>query len=65
MTLTPVMQSYLHANDGIEAGFNNMTPFVRPGEVDEVTTAVRFLASDERRFVAGETLFVDSGIMAV
>lgn len=65
MPLTPAMQSYLHANDGIEAGFNNMTPFGRPGEVDEVATAVRFLASDERRFVAGEALFVDSGIMAV
>lgn len=53
MILTPAMQSYLHANDGIEAGFNNMTPIGRSGEVDEVATA------------AGETLFVDSGIMAV
>lgn len=32
MPLTPAMQSYLHANDGIEAGFNNMTPFGRSGE---------------------------------
>ncbi len=42
-----------------------MTPFGRLGGVDEVTTALLFLASDERRFVAGEALFVDGGIMAV
>ncbi len=65
MILTPAMQSYLHANDRIEEGFNNMTPIGRPGEVDEVATALLFLPSDESRFVAGEALFVDGGIMAV
>ncbi len=42
-----------------------MASLGRLGEVDEVATALLFLASDESRFVAGEALFVDGGIMAV
>lgn len=65
MILTPAMQSYLQANDGMEEVFQNMAPFGRLGEVDEVASAVLFLASDESRFVAGDELFVDGGVMAV
>ncbi|NEG92815.1 SDR family oxidoreductase [Leclercia adecarboxylata] len=49
----------------VSRGVQNMTPFGRLGGVDEVATAVLFLASDERRFAACEALFLDGGIMAV
>ncbi|POP44350.1 oxidoreductase [Superficieibacter electus] len=65
MILTPAMQAYLQANDGMEEALINMTPFGRLGEVDEVARAVLFLASEDSEFIAGDELFVDGGIMAV
>lgn len=65
MILTPAMHAYLEANDGMEEILKNMTPFERLGQVDEVASAVLFLASDESRFIAGNELFVDGGVMAV
>lgn len=65
MILTPAMQAYLQANDGIEEVLKNMTPFGRLGEADEVARAVLFLASEDSEFIAGEELFVDGGVMAV
>jgi NAD(P)-dependent dehydrogenase (short-subunit alcohol dehydrogenase family) len=37
-------------------------PFGRPGHPDEVADAIRFLLSDEARYVVGSTLFVDGGL---
>ncbi|WP_419720609.1 SDR family oxidoreductase [Leclercia adecarboxylata] len=49
----------------VSRGVKNTASLERPEEVDEVATALLFLASDESRFVAGEALFVDGSIMAV
>ena len=49
----------------VSRGVKNTASLERLEEVDEVATALLFLASDERRFVAGEALFLDGGIMAV
>ncbi|AUY41243.1 SDR family oxidoreductase [Leclercia adecarboxylata] len=49
----------------VSRGVKNTASLGRLGGVDEVATAVLFLASDERRFAACEALFVDGGIMAV
>ena len=38
------------------------TPLGRPGTVDEVAAAIRFLTSDAARFVTGQTLVVDGGL---
>ena len=38
-----------------------MTPFGRLGGVDEVATALLFLASDESRFITAVNLPVDGG----
>jgi 3-oxoacyl-[acyl-carrier protein] reductase len=38
------------------------TPLGRLGEVDDVTAAVRFLASDEASFVTGHVFVVDGGL---
>jgi 3-oxoacyl-[acyl-carrier protein] reductase len=38
------------------------TPLGRPGKVEEVAAAVRFLTSDAAGFVTGQTLVVDGGL---
>lgn len=65
MIYTPAMHRYLHDNAGMEGAMQQMTPFARLGEPDEVATAVMFLAGEQSSFVAGEELFVDGGFMAV
>jgi NAD(P)-dependent dehydrogenase (short-subunit alcohol dehydrogenase family) len=40
---------------------NNATPLGRHGEVDDVTPAILFLASDAARYVTGVCLVVDGG----
>lgn len=37
-------------------------PFGRPGQPEEVAAAIRFLLSDQARYVVGSTLFVDGGL---
>jgi NAD(P)-dependent dehydrogenase (short-subunit alcohol dehydrogenase family) len=37
-------------------------PFGRPGHPDEVADAIRFLLSEQSRYVVGSTLFVDGGL---
>jgi 3-oxoacyl-[acyl-carrier protein] reductase len=38
------------------------TPLGRPGTVEEVAAVVRFLTSDQARFVTGQTVVVDGGL---
>lgn len=65
MILTPSMQTFLHANDGMEDWMKQAIPFGRLGEAEEVAKAVLFLASSESSFVGGEELMVDGGFVAV
>ena len=43
------------------AAIERRTPLGRLGEPDEITGVVRFLLSDESRFITGETLRADGG----
>jgi len=38
------------------------TPLLRLGTADDITPVVRFLLSEEARFITGHTLIVDGGI---
>lgn len=64
MVLTPGMQRYLEANEGVEGWMKQIIPFGRLGRTEEIAKAVLFLASDESSFVGGEELFVDGGFVA-
>jgi NAD(P)-dependent dehydrogenase (short-subunit alcohol dehydrogenase family) len=37
-------------------------PFGRPGQPEEVADVIRFLLSDQSRYIVGSTLFVDGGL---
>jgi glucose 1-dehydrogenase len=41
------------------------TPLGRTGKIDEVASAVAFLASDDSSYITGHTLFVEGGRMAL
>ena len=40
----------------------NRTPMKRLAELDDVTPVIRFLLSDEARFITGQSLVVDGGV---
>lgn len=66
-TRTPNLQQYLDASDdpaGLEKIYAGMQPLNRIAEVDEIATAVAFLASDEASFMTGHQMYVDGGVLA-
>jgi 2-keto-3-deoxy-L-fuconate dehydrogenase len=61
---TPSLQGRLHATgdyDKARREFEARQPMKRLGHVDEISSLVAFLASDEAGFVTGQTYAVDGG----
>ena len=59
---TPINDSLLHNPKELGALLNNI-PLGRMGTVDDVSSLVAFLASDEASYVTGSTYVVDGGLM--
>lgn len=61
---TPLIEDYLHDNPQKMSLAIQNTPLGRLGEPEDVADVVKFLASDEARFVTGQTIIVDGGLAA-
>ena len=56
------MNSWLHESDDAMAGVTQYVALDRLGEAAEIADAVAFFASDDSRWVTGQTLEVNGGL---
>jgi NAD(P)-dependent dehydrogenase (short-subunit alcohol dehydrogenase family) len=62
LAMTPAMEQAFASEPAMEARVRSRIPLGRLGDPsDDIGTAVRFLLSDEARYVTGQTLMVDGG----
>jgi 3-oxoacyl-[acyl-carrier protein] reductase len=53
-----------HLDDSARAFYIDQTPLLRPARLEEVSSVVRFLMSEEASYVNGAVLPVDGGLTA-
>jgi 3-oxoacyl-[acyl-carrier protein] reductase len=58
---TPMTQSTLFNVPAVIGAFHDATPLGRHGQPEEIAAAATFLASDDARWITGQTLYVDGG----
>ena len=61
---TPMLAPLLEI-EGVRAGLEGRTPLQRLAQPDDIAKVVRFLLSDEARFVTGTQVVVDGGLTAI
>ena len=61
-TDTPLFSEIAAGNPKLTEALTNATPFRRLTEPDEIAAAVAFLASDDAKFITGQTLSVSGGL---
>ncbi|SIS99427.1 2-hydroxycyclohexanecarboxyl-CoA dehydrogenase [Alicyclobacillus vulcanalis] len=62
---TPLFQEIAGQNEKLAMALERAIPFRRLAEPEEVASAVAFLASDDARFITGQTLSVSGGLTMV
>jgi NAD(P)-dependent dehydrogenase (short-subunit alcohol dehydrogenase family) len=58
------MSSAFSDNTAIREAFVSATPLGRPGVPDDIAGVVAFLASEDARYISGQTIVVDGGLSA-
>ena len=61
---TPMLQPMLDI-EGVRSSLEGKTPLLRLAQPDDIAKVVRFLLSDEARFVTGTQIVVDGGLTAI
>lgn len=60
-TKTPLLDKLLGFRPEMEATLRRLIPMDRFGEADEIAEAIAWLASDQAKFITGQTLVLDGG----
>jgi NAD(P)-dependent dehydrogenase (short-subunit alcohol dehydrogenase family) len=60
-TRTPLLEKLLGFRPEMEETLKRLIPMDRFGEVDEIAEAIAWLASDQSKFITGQTLVLDGG----
>lgn len=61
---TPMLQPLLDI-EGVRADLEARTPLLRLAQPEDIARAIRFLLSDEARFITGTHLVIDGGLTAI
>ena len=61
-TQTPMLDSVVEKQPGIDKKLLRFVPMGRFAEADEIAEAVIWLASDQSKFVTGQTITIDGGL---
>ena len=61
---TPLTMAYMEQHPERVTATIEHTPLGRLGEPEDVAAVVVFLASEQARFITGQTIYVDGGISA-
>jgi NAD(P)-dependent dehydrogenase (short-subunit alcohol dehydrogenase family) len=61
---TEMLDRYVGGDQNAKAGFLASLPAQRAGTVEEIAQTIVFLASDKARFLTGQSLAVDGGLLA-
>lgn len=62
--VTGMTKDMLDAGTGADAYYRGKSPLGRLGQPDDIADVIAFLASDDSRFITGQGIVVDGGIMS-
>jgi len=62
--VTDLNRDLIRTQPQLYSRITDRTPLGRLGEIEDVTGALVFLASDAARFITGQTIYVDGGYTA-
>jgi NAD(P)-dependent dehydrogenase (short-subunit alcohol dehydrogenase family) len=61
--VTAMTQQLLEGGTGADAYYRDKSPLRRLGQPEDIADVIAFIASDDSRFITGQGIVVDGGMM--